>query len=144
MCTPCGSKWPLLRDTESPSAPASMPSRTTSCIALISSLGGGALLALVAHHVIAHRRVADQIADIDAEMAVEPVHVLRERLPIELDRVRAPPSGSLRHRRGTRRRRFALPGRTGASDSEQLPKTTVVAPWSGENEQSGSQVTCAS
>ena len=50
-------------------------------------VGGGAPLALVAHHVIAHRRVADQGADIDAEVLVEPVHVLREGFPIDLDRV---------------------------------------------------------
>jgi hypothetical protein len=40
--------------------------------------------------------------------------------------------------------RFSWPRRTGASDSEQLPMTTLVAPWSQENEHSGSQVTCAS
>ena len=40
--------------------------------------------------------------------------------------------------------RSDLPGRTGASDSEQLPKITVVAPWSHEYEHSGSQVTWAS
>src|ERR1700742_4058875 len=34
---------------------------------------------------MAHRRVADQIADIDAEMVVELVHVFRDRLPVELD-----------------------------------------------------------
>ena len=32
-------------------------------------VGRGALLALVAHHVVAHRGVADQLADIDAEVA---------------------------------------------------------------------------
>jgi hypothetical protein len=37
-----------------------------------------------------------------------------------------------------------VPFLTGASDSEQLPKMTVVAPCSGEKVQSGSQVTCAS
>ena len=50
-------------------------------------IGRGTLLALVAHHVVAHRRVADQIAYIDPEVLVEPVHVLRDRLPIDLDRV---------------------------------------------------------
>ncbi len=50
-------------------------------------VGRGPRLALVAHHVIAHGGVADQRADIDAEIAVEPVHVLREGLPIDLDRV---------------------------------------------------------
>jgi len=50
-------------------------------------VGRGALLALLAHHVIAHGGMTDQRADIDAEIAVEPVHVLRERLPIDLDRV---------------------------------------------------------
>src|SRR6516225_5035587 len=48
-------------------------------------IGRGALLALIAHHVVTHRRVADQIADIDPEMLVEPVHVLWDRLPIDLD-----------------------------------------------------------
>ena len=48
-------------------------------------LGGAGLLAVVAHHVMAHRRMADQIADIDAEVVVELIHVLRDRLPIELD-----------------------------------------------------------
>jgi hypothetical protein len=50
-------------------------------------VGRDALLALVTHHVIAHRGVPDQRADIDPEMPVEPVHVLREGLPIDLDRV---------------------------------------------------------
>ena len=85
ICTPCGSKWPFSRDTERPSAPAFMPSRTTSCIALISSSVARALLAVVAHHVMAHRGVADQVADIDAEALVELVHVLRDRFPVELD-----------------------------------------------------------
>jgi hypothetical protein len=40
--------------------------------------------------------------------------------------------------------RSSLPRRTGASDSEQLPKMTVVAPCCGEKVQSGSHVTCAS
>ena len=83
--TPCGSKWPFSRDTERPSAPACMPSRTTSCIALICVVGGARLLAVVAHHVMAHRGMADQIADIDAETLVEMVHVLRDRLPVEID-----------------------------------------------------------
>ncbi len=47
---------------------------------------GGALLALVAHHVIAHRRVADEVADVDAEASLEPVHVLRDRFPLDVDR----------------------------------------------------------
>ena len=51
------------------------------------AIGRGARLAFVAHHVIAHRGVADQIADIDAEMPVEVVHVLRDRLPFDLDGV---------------------------------------------------------
>src|SRR5207245_2259860 len=37
MCTPCGSKWPWLRDTDRPSAPAFMPSRMRFCIWRISS-----------------------------------------------------------------------------------------------------------
>ena len=49
-------------------------------------VGGARLLALVAHHVMAHRGVADQIADIDAEAFVEMVHVLAGRLPVEIDR----------------------------------------------------------
>jgi hypothetical protein len=48
-------------------------------------LGGARLLAVVAHHVVAHRGVADQVADIDAEPLVELVHVLRDRLPVEID-----------------------------------------------------------
>ena len=47
--------------------------------------GGAGLLAIVAHHVMAHRGVADQVADIDAEPLVEMVHVLRDRLPVEID-----------------------------------------------------------
>jgi len=58
-----------------------MPSRTTSHL----RLGGAGLLAIIAHHVMAHRGVADQIADIDAEVMVEMLHVLRHRLPLELD-----------------------------------------------------------
>ena len=44
-------------------------------------LGGGALLAVVAHHVIADRGVPDQIADIDAEMVVHLVEDVRGRSP---------------------------------------------------------------
>ena len=50
-------------------------------------VGGGALLALVAHHVIAHCGVADQIADIDAEVAVHLLEVFGEGLPGEFERV---------------------------------------------------------
>ena len=49
-------------------------------------VGGARLLALVAHHVMAHRGMADQIADIDAKALVEMVHVLARRFPVELDR----------------------------------------------------------
>ncbi len=49
-------------------------------------VGGARLLALVAHHVMAYRSMADQIADIDAKAFVELVHVLAGRLPVELDR----------------------------------------------------------
>ena len=48
-------------------------------------VGRGALLAVLAHRVVAHGGVADQRAGIDAEALVEPVHVLRERLPIDVD-----------------------------------------------------------
>src|SRR5438067_10923646 len=48
-------------------------------------LGGAGLLAIVAHDIMAHCRMADQIADIDTEMVVEVLHVLRDRLPLELD-----------------------------------------------------------
>jgi hypothetical protein len=47
-------------------------------------IGGGALLTVVAHYVIAHRSVADQIADVDAEMMVELVEILRHGFPAEL------------------------------------------------------------
>ena len=49
-------------------------------------VGGARLLALVAHHVMPYRRMADQVADIDAETLVEMVHVLAGRFPVELDR----------------------------------------------------------
>ncbi len=48
-------------------------------------VGGGALLAFVAHHVIAHRGVADQIADIDAQVMIELVEILRHRFPAEFE-----------------------------------------------------------
>jgi hypothetical protein len=44
---------------------------------------GGAFLALVAHDVVAHGRVSDQIADVDAKASFEPVHVLRDGLPLD-------------------------------------------------------------
>ena len=53
------------------------------CLDLI--VGSGALLAVLAHRVVAHRGMADQRAGIDAELVVEPVHVLREGLPIDVD-----------------------------------------------------------
>src|ERR1043166_5130051 len=49
-------------------------------------IGRRALLALVIHDVIADRGMPDQRPDIDAEIAVEPFHILRERFPIDLDR----------------------------------------------------------
>src|SRR6516225_1080912 len=49
-------------------------------------VGGARLLALVAHHVMAYRGMADQIADIDPEGFVETIHVLAGRLPIEVHR----------------------------------------------------------
>ena len=49
-------------------------------------IGRGAFLALVIHDVVAHRGVADQRPDIDAQIAVEPLHVLRERFPIDFHR----------------------------------------------------------
>ena len=48
-------------------------------------VGSGALLAVLAHRIVAHGRMADQRAGIDAEPVVEPVHVLREALPIDVD-----------------------------------------------------------
>jgi len=48
-------------------------------------VGGTRLLALIAHHVMAYRGMADQVADIDAETLVEMVHVLAGRLPVEVD-----------------------------------------------------------
>ena len=103
----------------------------------------GAALGLVAHDVIAYRRMADQIADIDAQILVEPVHVLRDRLPIDLDGVQHfhrdrfdigqelgdPLGGAGPHRRQGQR---------------AIAEDDSRAPWSGENEHSGSQVTCAS
>ncbi len=49
-------------------------------------ISGGALLAVVIHHVVAHRGVADQVADIDPEIAVHLVEVLRHALPGEFER----------------------------------------------------------
>jgi hypothetical protein len=37
-----------------------------------------------------------------------------------------------------------MPGLTGANRGEQLPKITVVAPWSAEKVHSGSRMICAS
>ena len=122
MWTPCGSKWPWLRDTERPSAPAFMPSRTRSCICLDLVVGRGALLAVVAHHVVAHGGMADQIADIDAEIAVELGPCIAGTSPNEFERVE-----DLHRDRFDigqelgQARWLALPLRTGASDSEQLP-----------------------
>ncbi len=101
-------------------------------------VGGAGLLALVAHHVMAHRGVADQIADIDAEAFVELVHVLPGRLPIEIDGAQyvhrdrfdigeefgEPLLGALAHRRQRQRAiaedhgRGAVLGREGA---ERIP-----------------------
>jgi hypothetical protein len=50
-------------------------------------VGSDALLAIVAHHVIADRGVADQVADIDAEMVIHLVEVFREALPGEFQGV---------------------------------------------------------
>ena len=47
----------------------------------------GAFLALVAHHVVTHRGVADQIADIDPEMVVHLVEIFGEALPGEFEGV---------------------------------------------------------
>src|SRR6516225_4592301 len=50
-------------------------------------IGGGALLAVVAHHVVADGGMADQIADVDAEMVIHLVEVLWEGLPSEFEGV---------------------------------------------------------
>ena len=50
-------------------------------------LGGGALLAVVAHHVIADRGMADQVADIDAEMMVQLIEIFGKALPGEFEGV---------------------------------------------------------
>ena len=65
--TPCGSKWPFCRDSEKPSAPACHAIAHHLLHRLDLVIGGGALLAIVAHHVVAHRRVADQRSGIDAQ-----------------------------------------------------------------------------
>ncbi len=76
-------------------------------------VGSGALLAIVAHHEIADRGVADQVADIDAEMVVHLVEIFGEALPGEFEGVehlhrdgfdigeelRQPPLRPLAHRR---------------------------------------------
>jgi hypothetical protein len=49
-------------------------------------IAGALFLAVLAHDVVAHCGVADQVADIDAEAPVEMVHVLADRLPVERDR----------------------------------------------------------
>ena len=50
-------------------------------------VGGGALLAVVVHHVIADRGMPDQIADVDAEMVIHLVEIFGEGLPGEFEGV---------------------------------------------------------
>ena len=47
----------------------------------------GALLAVVAHHVVADRGVTDQVADIDAEMVIHLVEIFGKGLPGEFEGV---------------------------------------------------------
>ncbi len=49
------------------------------------AFGRGAALTFVAHGIIAHGRVADERADIDAELFVQLIHILGRGLPIDLD-----------------------------------------------------------
>ncbi len=49
-------------------------------------IGRGALLALVAHDVVADSGMTDQVADIDAEIVVELLDILRHRFPTEFNR----------------------------------------------------------
>ena len=48
---------------------------------------GGAPLALVAHDVIAHRRMADEVAHVHPQLLVEGGHVLPDRFPAHIDGV---------------------------------------------------------
>ena len=48
---------------------------------------GGAALALIAHDVIAHRRMADEVAHVHPQALVEGVHVLPDRFPAHIDGV---------------------------------------------------------
>ena len=70
------------RVVENPRAPASIDSCSTRTISSICS--GVASLAdrVRAHHVAAQGAVADQEAGVDADLAVEPVEVLAEGLPV--------------------------------------------------------------
>ena len=88
---------------------------------------GGAPLALVAHDVIAHGRMADEVAHVHPEPLVEGVHVLPHRFPGHLDGVQ--------HLHGNRfdiREKLGQAGltarRTGARAREQFPMMTEVAP----------------
>ena len=92
----------------------------------------------VAHHVAAERAVPDEEAGVDADVAVEPVEVLAEGLPLPVDALLergerhafdlAPSSG------GCSRRRSAL---SGASVNPQLPPMTVVTPCTFDGEPAG-------
>ena len=104
---------------------------------------GGAVPRLVAHHVDAQVRVADERGDVHRG-AVRPQRVapLGVRLPRPRDPGRERVDGDVldepEHVAGARRGRRRAPG---VSESEQLPVTTVVTPCCGIGSTSGSHHT---
>ena len=102
-----------------PIAPSRIAARTSTCIAPISSCGGGALGRVVAHDVAPHRAVSDVRAHVHAEPTIEPVEEVGEAshrgsAPLG-ERVRRHALHPAQHLEQPRRRRRGFGGREGES-----------------------------
>ena len=85
--SPSPSVCDVLFVNENPSAPASIAGASSARIASICSGLGGVADRVAAHHVAADRAVADEEPGVDGDVAVQPVEVLGERLPIPVGAV---------------------------------------------------------
>ena len=107
--------------------------------------GRRALLGVGAHHVHAQHRVADERRDVERDVLGERVEPAAEALaPRQSTPASNAASGISSIRRNMRLNASRWSARSGASDSEQLPGTTVVTPCSSAGKAYGSKQSCAS
>ena len=107
--------------------------------------GCGPLLGVRAHHVHAQHRVTDERCDVQCDVLGQRVEPTAEALtPPPVDPGIERGLGHLLDQAEHAAERVALSARSGASDSEQLPGTTVVTPCSIAGNAYGSKHSWAS